>query len=52
MNPTEFDDHGIYKFGLSTCVTYMIDGSSGTTDVKCAQSDQFIVTIDDPCVNA
>ena len=35
LDPTEYDDQGTYLFSLKTCVPYIVDGSSGATDIVC-----------------
>ena len=49
LNPAERDDQGEYTFCLKTCVTYVVDGASGTEDVVCSESQPFTVILEDPC---
>lgn len=52
LNPTEKDDVGTYTFALKTCVSYVLNGASGASDVVCEESEPFSVAIADPCESA
>lgn len=50
MNPDERDDAGDYTFKIQTCVEYLVDAAQNLSELRCTESEPFVVSVVDPCL--
>lgn len=50
MNPDERNDAGDYTFKIQTCVEYLVDAAQNIVDLRCTESEPFVVRVTDPCL--